>query len=136
KIRPPSIKNNGTQYTWALDYDPQANDGNGRIQFTIHSNSAHPEAFEGKTFTIDLPKGYKEQGTTFDRFGLMNSMKGGNPLTLYFDDLEYDGNREDFSKDPGWVGVGNHDTYQKKEETGAHNFGYSAQSNFAGGKPG
>jgi hypothetical protein len=66
----------------------------------------------------------------------MNSMKPGNPLTIHFDDLEYDGKREDFSKNPGWIGVGNHDTYQKKEETGAHDFGFSAKSNFARGKPG
>src|SRR6266542_742764 len=50
KVRPTSIKNDGTQYTWKLDYDPQANGGDGQIQFTIRSNSDKPEEFEGKTF--------------------------------------------------------------------------------------
>ena len=43
----------------------------------------------------------------FDRFGLMNTMKPGNSLTLHLDDLAYDGKVEDFSRDPGWVGVNN-----------------------------
>jgi hypothetical protein len=136
KFRPPTIKNDGTRYTWTFTYDPQGNGGDGHFQFTIKSNGKRPQEFEGKTFTVPLPKGYKGQGTTFDRFGLMNSMKPGNPLTIYFDDVAYDGITEDFSKDPGWVGVGNHDTYQRKEETGAHDFGYSAQSSFAGGAAG
>ena len=29
------------------------------------------------TFTVDLPEGYRKQGTTFDHFGLMNMMKPG-----------------------------------------------------------
>ena len=28
-----------------------------QIHFTIHSNSPHPEEFEGKPFTVNLPKG-------------------------------------------------------------------------------
>src|SRR4029077_12464690 len=131
-----SIKNDCTRYTWTFNYDPQGSGGNGHIQFTIKSDDKRPQEFEGKTFTVPLPKGYKEQGTTFDRFGLMNSMKPGNPLTIYFDDVTYDGITEDFSKDPGWIGGANHDTYKKSEETGAHHFGYSAESSFAGGKPG
>src|SRR5205807_10544089 len=108
KFRPTSIRNDGTRYTWHMEYDPQANDGNGQMQFTIRSNSSAPEEFEEKKFTVNLPKGYKEQGTVFERFGLMNSIKAGNSLTIYFDDLQYDGKREDFSKDPGWIASGNH----------------------------
>jgi hypothetical protein len=136
KRRPPDIKNDGTRYTWTFNYDPQGNGGNGHFQFTIKSNSKKPQEFENKTFTVNLPNGYRNQATTFDRFGLMNTMKPGNPLTIYFDDVTYDGVKEDFSKDPGWIGVGNHDTYQKTEETGAHKFGYSEKSKFAGGGAG
>jgi hypothetical protein len=136
KFRPTSIKNNGTRYTWTLAYDPQANEGNGQLQFTIRSNSSQPEEFEGKTFTVALPKGYKEQGTTFDRFGLMNSMKPGNSLTIHFDDLQYDGKAEGFSQDPGWIGTGNHASYQNREEGGSQDFGFSAQTSHAGGTAG
>ena len=136
KIRPPSIKNDGTRYTWKLDYDPQAAGGDGEIHFTIRSNSASPEPYEGKTFAVPLPKGYKDQGTAFDRFGLMNNMKPGNPLTVHFDDIQLDGKPEDFSQDPGWEAVGNHDKYDNREDGGAHDFGFNATSTFAGGKPG
>lgn len=136
KFRPTSIKNDGTQYTWTLGYDPQASEGNGQLQFAIRSNSPQPEEFEGKTFTVALPKGYKQQGTTFDRFGLVNSMRPGNSLTIYFDDLQYDGKAQGFSQDPGWIGAGNQASYQSREEGGAHDFGYSAQTHHAGGTAG
>src|SRR5207247_6685642 len=43
KFRPPSIKNDGTRYSWTLKYDPDANDGKGKIEFTINS----PKSFGG-----------------------------------------------------------------------------------------
>jgi hypothetical protein len=106
------------------------------MTFTIRSNSKTPDDFEGKTFIVNLPKGYKEQGTKFDRFGLMNSMKAGNSLKIFFDDLEYNGTRQDFSKDPNWTESGNRADYARTEEGGVHDFGFSATSNYAGGKPG
>ena len=136
KVRPPSLKNDGTRYTWQMDYDPSANDGNGQLEFTIRSNSREPQEFEGKKFVVPVPKGYKDQGTKFDRFGLMNTMKPGNSLVLHFDDLTYDGKREDFSHDPGWIGVGNHVGAANREWGGAHDFGFSAETHFAGGSPG
>jgi hypothetical protein len=134
--RSPSLRTDGTRYTWTLTYDPEANDGNGRFQFTIRSDRAEPEAWEGKRFSVDLPAGFKQEGATFDRFGLMNLMKPGNTMTIYFDDLHYDGVAEDFARDPGWEGTGNHATFQDQEQAGAHDFGFSARTNFAGGAPG
>jgi hypothetical protein len=117
-----------------MDYDPKANGGNGQMTFTINSNRAEPDkSFEGKTFTVNVPAGYQQQNTKFDRFGLSNAMKGGNPMTIYFDDLEYDGRREDFSIDPQWVGVGNHTEFEDREQGGLHDFGYCAESHYAGG---
>jgi hypothetical protein len=135
KHRPTPIKNDGTRYTWTLNYDPQANAGQGRFQFTITSNSARPEEFEGKTFSVDLPPGFKQEGAALDRFGMMNLMKSGNALTIYFDDLAYDGKSEDFLQDPGWEGSGNRGTFANLMPAGAHDFGYSA-TNFAGGAAG
>jgi hypothetical protein len=135
KYRPPSLKNDGTRYTWRLEYDPKAN-GGGQMTFTMTSNSPKPQEFEGKTFTVPLPKGYKEQGTTFDRFGLMNTAKPGNSLTLHFDDLEYDGRSEDFARHPGWVGVNNSAGAPNREWGGSHDFGFSAETSHAGGAKG
>src|SRR5437773_7853186 len=136
KTRPPAIHNDGTRYTWTLAYDPQAGDGKGQMQFTIRSNSKMPQEFEGKTFTVPLRDGFKEQNTRFDRFGMLNKPKAGNPMTIYFDDLQYDGKAEDFSKDPGWIAVGNQADFEDREQGGAHDFGFSAKSNFAGGTAG
>jgi len=165
--RPTPIRTDGTRYTWTLGYEPEANDGNGRFQFTIQSNPLTlpspplvggegrvrgPEDFEGKTFSVDLPAGFKQEGATFDRFGLMNLMKPGNVMTIYFDDLLYDGKTEDFAQDPftlpsppaggegrvkrGWEASGNHATFPDPFQAGAHDFGFSATTNFAGGAPG
>jgi hypothetical protein len=134
KFRPTSIRNDGTRYTWTLDYDPAANGGEGQIRFAIRSNAETHEEFESKTFEVNLPKGYRQHGTTFDRFGLVNSMRPGNPMTLYFDDLEFEGKAVDFSADAQWVGVGNSASYERKDEGGAHDFGFSAGTSSSGGK--
>lgn len=136
KFRPTSIKNDSTRYAWTLEYDPDLTGGNGQMQFTIRSASSQPEEFETKTHIVPLPKGYKDQGTSFDRFGLMNCERGGNPMTIYFDDLQHDGKMEDFSKDPGWVGAGNHAVFEDPHQGGAHDFGFCAQTSHAGGSPG
>ncbi len=136
KVRPPEINNDGTRYTWKLDYDPKANNGDGQMQFIIKGNSKQPHEFEGKTFTVALPKGYKEQDTVFDRFGMWNKPKAGNPMTIFFDDVQFDRKAEDFSKDPGWVAVGNDVKFADREQGGAHDFGFSATTNFAGGSSG
>lgn len=106
------------------------------MEFMIRSNSKQPQEFEGKIHAVTLPKGYKEQDTTFDRFGILNKPKAGNPMTVYFDDIQYDGKAEDFAKDPGWVGEGNAATFEDREQGGVHDFGFSAMTNAAGGKAG
>jgi hypothetical protein len=133
KFRPTSIKNDGTRYTWKMDYDPSAAGGNGQMQFTIRSDSEKPEEFEGKLFTVDLPAGYRKHGSTFDHFGIANSSRPGNAMTVYYDDVTLDGAAQDFAADARWVGVGNHASYERRDEGGAHDFGFSADTNRAGG---
>lgn len=150
KFRPTPIKNDGTRYHWTLAYDPQGAGGNGQFTFTMRSDThttqdygTLPEKSEKeaqarfpntKTFTIDLTPGHKKEGATFDRFGVLNMMKSGGVATMFFDDVVIDGRSEDFSKDPGWVAVGNRTTYEAREVVGAHDFGFSAKTNHAGGK--
>ncbi|HEY7309509.1 MAG TPA: hypothetical protein VH643_09140 [Gemmataceae bacterium] len=157
KFRPTPLKLDGTRYSWALSYDPDANDGNGRFHFTIKSHGTAPEPLDAKrlpadlpaahrkealrhfpnttAFSVDLPAGFKKQGATFDRFGLLNMTKPGNAMTIYFGDLKHDGMAEDFSKDPGWLGVKDRATIESPL-VGAHDFGFSPKTSFAGGKPG
>jgi hypothetical protein len=133
KYRPTAIRNDGTRYTWRMDYDPAGNNGDGQMRFTVRSDRAEPdESFEGKTFEVNLPAGYKSHGTTFDRFGLTNSARPGNPMTIHFADVALDGTKFDFSRDPQWIGVGNVASYDRSDDGGAHDFGFS-DSRFAGG---
>jgi hypothetical protein len=153
KFRPTPIRNDGIRYTWKLDYDPQAAAGRGQFTFKLNSDAHKPGELEKAdlresykqearrrfpsvtTFTVDLPEGYKQQGTRFDHFGLMNLMKAGGRATIYFDDLQYDGHSEDFTDDPNWDAHRNRLRYQATDVGGAHNFGFS-NTNHAGGKPG
>lgn len=153
KFRPTLIRNDGTRYTWKLDYDPDGADGRGRFTFSFHGDAPQPGMFESldipeahkahareyfpdvTTFHVDLPEGFRKQGTTFDHFGMMNLMKPGGSVTLYFDDLVYQDRRQDFTQDPQWDASGNQTTYQAKDVAGAHDFGFSP-TNYAGGAAG
>ncbi len=140
-----------------MTYDPDANDGNGRFHYTIKSHGTEPEPLDAKRlpadlpeahkkealshfpntteFTVDLPVGFKKEGATFDRFGLLNMTKPGNAMTIYFGDLKLDGVVVDFSKDPGWVEANNRATIENPP-VGAHDFGFSPKTSFAGGNEG
>jgi hypothetical protein len=158
KFRPTPLRADGTRYSWTLSYDLGANGGTGRFQFTIKSHGTKPEPLAAKNLPADLPESHKQEalrrfpnvttfavdvpaevrkaGATFDHFGLMNLMKAGGPMTIYFADLRYDGKTPALAKDPGWEGSGNRATYQDREQGGAHDYGFSATTHFAGGKSG
>jgi hypothetical protein len=53
-------------------------------------------------------------------------------MSIYFDDLHYNGRSEDFARDPHWDAAGNHADYHSKFVVGAHDFGYSRTSHAAG----
>ncbi len=157
KFRPTPIRLDATRYAWTLTYDPDANNGGGQFQFTIQCLGDKPEPlaadrlpadlpeahkkealshFPNTTrFTVNLPDGFKKDGATFDRFGLHNMTKPGNAMTIYFADLKHDGVTEDLTKAPEWVGSHNREKLDSPP-VGAHNFGYSEKTNFAGGKIG
>jgi hypothetical protein len=153
KFRPTPIKNDGTRYHWTLAYSPLADEGNGSFTFTLRSDDHPVEPIDASlpevsqreararfphttTFTVDLPPGYKAEGATFDRFGLLNLMKAGGAATIFFDDLQFNGQTQDFSRDPQWIGAGNRVTFADREPVGAHDFGFSPTTNYAGGNPG
>jgi hypothetical protein len=153
KFRPTPLRNDGTRYNWKLDYDPQLAGGRGRFTFALTSDAHKPGELETPDlpelykeearrrfpstteFSVDLPEGFKQKGTTFDHFGLMNMMKPGGCMTAFFDDLQYDGHAQDFTRDPNWDASGNRAAYNSTNIAGAHDFGFSDTS-FAGGPPG
>ncbi len=152
KFRPTPLKNDGTRYHWTLDYDPQGAGGNGQFTFTMRSEShtredygALPAASEKEaqirfpnttTFTVNLTPGHKKENATFDRFGMLNMMKSGGTAKMFFDDVRFNGEAQEFARDPGWSAAGNRASYEDREVVGAHDFGYSAKTSHAGGAPG
>lgn len=123
--RTPMFPADGKPHPWSLDYSPDAAKGRGEITFTL----------DGQTYTAALEPGHKDEGAVFDRLGIMNVQISGKGETIWLDDLEIDGAREDFPKDPAWEGIGNRTTFRDCAVRPQHDFGY-CPSSFAGGKPG
>jgi hypothetical protein len=71
----------------------------------------------------------------FNRFGILNQQISGDNLTLYLDNVEIDGVKEDFAQDPGWEGAGNRVTFTDRVIRPVHDFGWRS-TDFAGGDPG
>jgi hypothetical protein len=150
KYRTTPLRKDGTRYNWTLDYDPAGAGGLGEFTFTLQSDkhpemvvdTSMPEAWQKeerarfpttKKFVVPLTPGFRQAGTKFDRFGLMNAMKAGGTATIYFDDLQFNGQTQEFAKDPNWMATGNRASYEDMEQTGAHDFGFSPGTNLAGG---
>lgn len=72
------------RHSFIFRYDPEANNGIGRIAFT----------FDDKIFNLDLTPEQRKNGAFFDRFGLATFRRGGNCVTVYFDDLTYTARRD------------------------------------------
>src|SRR5436309_1875991 len=72
-----AVQSDGTRYTWQLDYDPVANNGNGRIDFVVNGAGQKKQPWEGKPITLDVPADVRKAGGTFDHFGLLNGLKPG-----------------------------------------------------------
>ena len=114
----------GKVHTWSLTYDPEANKGSGGITLVI----------DGETCICYLDPGRKQEGATFNRFGVLPVMKQWDePGEIWLDDLTINGQKEDFSADPGWEGRDNRRTYVSANVRPRFDFGFSP-THFAGGK--
>ena len=104
-----------TKHKWEFRYDPKGADGNGQMIFI----------FDGSRTVFNLSGEHRRQGATFDRCGIFAASLPGNEMTAYFDDMTINGEREDFSADPGWDGQGNHAEIKDPAAYGENEFGYS-----------
>lgn len=115
----------GTVHTWSIEYNPSAAEGHGEVSFVL----------DDRRYVYPLPPGHKANGAVFDRFGILNVQTTGDLLTAWFDDLELEGTKEDFSKNPAWEENGNRASFLEKAVRPYHDFGFS-QTHYAGGQPG
>lgn len=112
----------GTSHEWSLTYDPEGQNGLGQITFKL----------DGQSYAANLAPGHKVDGATFNRFGIWNQHTSGSGMEAWFDDVVIDGEREDFGRDPGWIGSGNAIEFDERAIRPKHDFGYS-QTQHAGG---
>lgn len=122
--RPLGFASKGAIHRWSLRYDPAGNKGHGIVTASIDEVTA----------VCHVAAGHKADGATFNRFGLLNVMKsadGGGEVWL--DDVNVNGQQEDFTLDPGWEGVRNRHSYVSNNVRPRFDFGYSP-TRFAGGR--
>ncbi len=113
----------GSKHNWSVAYDPSGAGGAGEVVFT----------FDGNETRLKLADGHRKAGAKFNRFGVFTPRIPGKELVAYFDDLTIDGQAEDFARDPGWNGSGNHQRYREPAQYAYNDFGFSP-TNYAGGK--
>jgi hypothetical protein len=123
----------GTVYTYGLRYDPNGNNGTGQIIFTLGGDGP----YTAKDVIVNIHPDFRKSGARFDSFGMINSKaEPGDTLAVYFDDITINGEKFSFDEDPKWKGQNNRLTFGDTFKRGEHNFGYQADSNYAGGKAG
>ncbi len=114
----------GSTHRWSLRYEPGENNGGGVIHATL----------DDRTLAMPLDPGHRADGALFDHFGLLNVMKsadGGG--SLWVDDLEVNGTRWNFERDPQWERSRNRAAYRTQNVRPWFNYGHSP-TRHAGGK--
>jgi hypothetical protein len=113
----------GAVHRWSIGYDPASHEGAGAITVAI----------DDETAVCNLGEGHRQDGATFDHFGIMPVLKSADDGgEVWLDDVTVNGARDDFSVDPRWDEYRNRDTYETHEVRPYWDFGYSA-TRFAGG---
>jgi hypothetical protein len=114
----------GKPIKWSFTYDPSGDGGKGTITATFGDQKA----------VCELDSGHKDDGATFNRFGIMNVMKSADsPGQFWFDDITVNGKAIAFDQDPKWESKNNRTTWGSKIVRPWFDFGYS-DTHFAGGK--
>jgi hypothetical protein len=119
------IPSGTANYPFSLNYDPNGAGGQGTLTTTVGSQSA----------VLTLDPGHKSDGAVFNRFGILNVVKSADDAgRLWLDNLSINGQLHEFTSDPGWNGLNNHNTYQSPNVRPRFDFGYSPATNHAGGQ--
>ncbi len=116
--------NRGGKEWWLLKQDKE--DLKGAVSVQIDG---------GETFRTYLPAAVRDQPVVMDRFGIFNMQTYHGSVKFHVADLMVNGAKIDLSKDPGWDGVGNRTTFVERDFQ-RQDFGYSADTKFAGGAKG
>lgn len=121
KTRP--MPSDGKSHRFRLAYEPMGADGSGEMTLTL----------DGHTFRAALDRGHKSDGALFDRFGVFCQQISGNGTEVFFDDLEVNGERENFDRDPHWQAIRCTEPFRDLGKRPLQDFGL-VESNSPGGK--
>jgi len=111
-------------YNWRLRYEPNEAAGTGVLTLVLND----------QTNSCTVSKEHFTDGATFNHFGLLPVFKSwDNAGEAWIADVTVNGKHFDFSKDPGWEGVGNRSTYTTRNIRPHFDFGWS-RTHWAGGK--
>jgi hypothetical protein len=114
----------GQVHRWSLRYDPKGNGGEGSVTVTL----------DDETALCNLNPGHKADGATFNRFGLLPVLKSADGSgEIWLDDVTIGGQKEDFTRDPGWQGFHNRREYVSENVRPRFDFGFSP-THYAGGQ--
>jgi hypothetical protein len=122
-----AIPSGAADYPFSLNYDPNGAGGRGTIIATLGTYTA----------VMTLDAGHKADGATFNRFGILNVMKSADdPGQIWLDNVTINGELHPFDSNPGWDQRNNRTNYVSTNVRPRFDFGYSPESNFAGGQSG
>jgi hypothetical protein len=120
-----AIPSGAAIYPFSLEYDPHGAGGSGTVNATLGSYTA----------SMTLDPAHRGDGATFNRFGILNVMKSADdPGQIWLDNLRVDGQIHRFTSDPGWDQLNSRNTYISTHVRPRFDFGYSADTNLAGGQ--
>lgn len=114
----PPLKADGTAHEWRFNYRPQT----GEIEFVL----------DGKSYFERMPADHRKDGAVFDRFGLVNQQTTGDGMEAYLDDVEINGERFSFDRDPQWEGRGNKTEFRDRVRRPFHDFGHTPKEEVGG----
>jgi len=75
----PIIKPSAKSHEWTLDYEPDANNKQGRITVTL----------DNEKVSLNLKPGVSARKADFDMFGIVSYQRGGHYVDIYFDEISY-----------------------------------------------
>jgi hypothetical protein len=113
----------GTVHAWRLEYEPRTDAG----ELTL--------ILDGTRYQAVVPLEHIRDDALLDRFGIVNVQTTGDGMEAFFDDLEINGGRFAFDRDPQWEGRGNETEFRDRVRRPFHDFGYT-DTQYAGGRPG
>lgn len=113
----------GTSYGWSMSYNPAT--------FTVSVTVTGGAGPWSTSYVV--PVQMREDGATFDRFGILSQqVEHASSINIFLDDVTVNGITYSFDTDPGWQGVNNNLSITDCVVHNREDYGASATSHASG----